>query len=388
MAKAKPALSTTPLPSQGDPRNALALRKTDIIAELAEALGNQFNNIMMSVSSCAELEMKKASTPEKRALEQIAHNAGRATGLIQKLLAFSRKHTRAPRQLSLNDVITDTSDLVRSLVGEQIEVVLDLDPVVWNVCADSMELEQLLLSFALTSRSAMIDGGTITLSTRLVELDESFGALIENSGPGKYVALSVSESRNDTGRRPVDQSSLDLGLDLALCASREVVRELQGLIRMTSNPREGTTVEIYLPAVRPEESAPEPQSESARVQPGARTVLIVEDDDAVRIPAAEFLMMEGFKVLQARTGVEAMHLVLKSQSPIDVLLTDIVMPEMSGPEVADSLLQTHPDLRVLYMSGDSGKAKSLLANQESHGAVLQKPFRLQVLGEQINRLFT
>lgn len=386
MAEAK--VVALPSTSQRDPRVALLLHKTDLIAELASAVANQFNNIMMAVSSYAELEIKKVATPEKRAFEQIANNAERATSLIQKLLAFSRKHVRAPRVLSLNELIEQSNSLVKHLVGDDIEVLLDLDSALLDVKADPIELEQLLLSFALTSRSAMSTGGRITISTRLVDLDEGFSGLLESAGPGKYVLLSVGEAPNQPGSGVLVGTDHDLRLDLALRASREVVRELRGLIRITSDPRSGAKVEIYLPGLEREASVPQGQSTSVIDTSVARTILVVEDDDAVRIPAAEFLKMEGFKVLQARTGKEAMHAVLRSHSPIDLLVTDVVMPEMGGREVAQALLEIHPQLKVLYMSGDSDKARWAIGSEGAQSAVLQKPFRLQVLKDKIDSLLS
>jgi CheY-like chemotaxis protein len=183
-------------------------------------------------------------------------------------------------------------------------------------------------------------------------------------------------------------SDHDLRLDLALRASREVVRELRGLIRITSDPRSGAKIEIYLPGLEREASVPQGQATSVIDTTIARTVLVVEDDDAVRVPAAEFLKMEGFKVLQARTGLEAMHAVLRSHSPVDVLVTDIVMPEMGGREVAQTLLEIHPHLKVLYMSGDSDKAAWTTGPKGPDSAVLQKPFRLQLLKDKIDRLLS
>lgn len=386
MAGPQIAPSPSTLQSREDPRAVLLMHKTELIAELAAAVSNQFNNIMMAVTSYAEVEIKKAATPEKRAFEQIASNAARATSLIQKLLAFSRTHVRAPRVLSLNSIIAESSSLVEQLVGSNIDVQLDLDSGLLDVKADPIELEQLLLSFALTSRSAMSAGGAISISTRLVDVDEGFTGLVESAGPGKYVMLEVSETPRQPGNGVLAGSDHDARLDLALRASREVVRELRGLIRITSDPRTGAKVEVYLPGLEREESHPAGQNMPVLDMSVGRTVLVVEDDDAVRIPATEFLKMEGFKVLQARTGKEAMHAVLRSHSPIDVLVTDVVMPEMGGHEVAEALLEIHPHLKVLYMSGDSDKAST--SGKSSRGAVLQKPFRLQVLKSKIDDLLS
>ena len=175
-------------------------------------------------------------------------------------------------------------------------------------------------------------------------------------------------------------------IGVALAAASGIAKEARGLVRVSSEPESGTSFKIYFPAL--EQAAPEakPGSESLKVVPIARTVLVVEDDDSVRIPTSEFLKMEGFKVLQARTGSEAIHVVQRNRSPLDLLITDIVMPGMGGPEVAEKLIEMHPDLKVLYMSGDVEKAAPWNDSAKSGHAVLQKPFRLNMLNDKIHDL--
>ena len=171
-----------------------------------------------------------------------------------------------------------------------------------------------------------------------------------------------------------------------MAAASGIAKEARGLVRVSSEPESGTSFKIYFPAL--EQDAPQAKagSESLKILPIARTVLVVEDDDSVRIPTTEFLKMEGFKVLQARTGSEALHVVERNRSPLDLLITDIVMPGMTGPEVAEKLIEMHPDLKVLYMSGDVDKAASWNASAKSGHAALQKPFRLNMLNDKIHDL--
>jgi CheY-like chemotaxis protein len=385
----KPTTSTPDL--KGDARtNLLLARKTELISDLAGAMANQFNNIMMAVSSYAELELKKTSSQERRSLEQVLSNAARATSLIQKLLAFSRRPVPSPQPLQLNRLVTEIANLLQLVVGEGIEVMLAVDPAVQNVIADRVELEQLILSLAIDGRNALNCAGKLTVSTEIMKLDNKFIGT-EDAEPGIFVALSVTdtgaaiESRKRDPRLDRD-SNQDMKIGLALAAASVVAKEARGLVRVSSDPGSGTTFTIYFPALGQENSEAKEAGRSPKILPIARTVLVVEDDDSVRIPTAEFLKMEGFKVLQARTGSEAIHVVQKNRSQLDLLITDVVMPGMSGPEVAEELIELHPDLRVLYMSGDVDKAAPWNDSDRFGQAVLQKPFRLNVLNDKIHDL--
>jgi CheY-like chemotaxis protein len=366
-----------------DLRNELLAQKSELIGELAGSIANQFNNIMMAVTGYAELELKKAGPGEKRSLEQIISNAARATSLIQKLLAFSRKQAPSPQPLELNTVVTGISDLLRQLVGEQVEVVFDFDPNVQSINADSGELEQLILGLALNSRNAMTGGGELTISTQLVKLDKEFVGANDAAQPGDYAMLSVSDTLAGGSVDKTKAGNQDLRISLALATARKVVDEAHGLMRISSE-RNGSSFKVYFPALEKPVT-----TRHAETQPGnievSKTILVVEDDDAVRIPAAEFLMMEGFKVLQARTGSEALHVVSQIRSPLDLLITDIMMPEMSGHQVAAKLIELHPGLKVLYMSGDASEAASTQPSAAPR-AILQKPFRLNKLKNKIHEV--
>lgn len=378
----KPASS----PESSDLRTVLLAQKTGLIGELAGAMANQFNNIMMAITSYAELELKKAPPKERRSLEQVLSNAARATFLIQKLLAFSRKQVPSRQPLELNSVITDISELVRQMVGERIEVVLNLDPHVQRIQTDHVQLEQLVLSLALNARDSMTTGGKLTVSTELANLNKEFIGTNENVLPGTYTMLSVCDTATgDVAGETTSSGNQDLRINLALATVRRIVEEAHGLVRISSDPTKGTSFNIYFPALAKE--TPESlESISPKNAPAARTILVVEDDDAVRVPAAEFLMMEGFKVLQARTGAEAIRVAQQNRSPLDLLITDIVMPGMSGCEVAEQLLESHPDLKVLYMSGDAHEGAASRGAKGSQNPILQKPFRLNKLKDKIHEV--
>ena len=371
--------------AQADLRNLLLAQKTELVGQLAGAMANQFNNIMMSITSYAELELKKATPSQKRSLEQILNNSTRATTLIQKLLSFSRKHAPNQQRLELNTVVSDIGNLLQPLVGEEIVVEINLDSQVGAVNADQVELEQVVLSLAVQARDAMHRGGKLTVSTEVVNLDEAFLGR-DGAQPGTYFLLSVRDTatgQNAQGTR--GKSDQDTRLNLALAVVRGIVKESQGVIRVACQPGSGTNFKIYFPALAGKVDIPAANASTKNI-PRMKTVLIVEDDDAVRTPAAELLKMEGFKVLQAREGAEALRIAEQNRSHLDLLVTDIVMAGMNGREVADKLLQIFPEMKVLFMSGDADKALLAQSGSGAHRAVLQKPFRLDKLNDKIREL--
>jgi CheY-like chemotaxis protein len=340
---------------------------------------------MMAITSYAELEMRNASPSQRRSLEQVLSNVGRATALVQKLLAFSSKQAHLPQPLNLSQVVAGIENLLEQLTSERVSLVYQLDENVPMVMAEMTEVEQVTLSLAIIARNAMQAGGKITISTRMVNLTKEASSEGDAEPQGEYVALSV----DDTGSgavavAPTNYSGLDTRVNLSLAAVRGVVKQAGGFVRVKSEPGKGNSFTIHFPALR-QKSLDHSDCARARNTPASRTLLVVEDDDAVRVPTSEFLKMEGFKVLQARTGDEAIHAAQQNRSPLDVLITDIVMPKMTGRQVAGRLLELHPNLKVLYMSGDT-EAQPLRPGESTPHAVLRKPFRLETLKDRILEL--
>jgi two-component system cell cycle sensor histidine kinase/response regulator CckA len=369
--------------SRNDLGTLLLAQKTEVIGELTRAIANQFNNTMMAITSYAELELKKLPPPERRSLEQVLSNTARATELVQKLLRVSRNLPSSSELVDLNTLLTGIGPLVEQLLGERIHFTYSLEPNIPNIHLDPAQLEQVALSLAISARDSMHAGGKLTFATKVVELSED--SLAEGEPSGKYVMFAV----DDTGARPVETSDLssnvnrDARVNLSLAAVKAVVKEAAGLVRFASDPAKGSSFKIYFPAAHSDQPAHR-ERRAPRSVPVARTILIVEDDDAVRVPTAELLKMEGFKILQARTGEEAIQLVQQNRSTLDVLVTDIVMPKMTGHEVAEKLLEANPELKVLFMSGEEVGAAS--AGRRGTTAVLRKPFRLGALKEKIHDL--
>ena len=364
-----------------DIQTQLLAQRTHLVSELAGAIDNQFNNIMMAVSSYAELELKKAPPAAKRSLEQVLRNAGQATYLIQKLLAFSRYQDPIPEVLQVNDVIRGLNDLLVELVGKHFEFVVYLQPDLPEIKADRIEVEQLLLSMAIHVQRGNPSRGKLVLSTTCSSVDGARVSTQEEMAIDNCVKLSLcvseEEQANKGGQFSPSSEAQDSPSRLTLAAIERIVKETRGLLRTDDPSGKGTNFTIYFPAVAREDSASEATLPEKSLT-GSKTILVVEDDDAVRIPATEFLKMEGFKVLQAKSGAEAINIAQHKRAPVDLLITDIVMPVMNGREVARELAEMYPGLKVLYMSGD--------AHQASRDEVLQKPFRLDKLNEKIRSL--
>jgi two-component system, cell cycle sensor histidine kinase and response regulator CckA len=368
--------------SQSELRTRLLNQKTELVGELAQAIANQFNNIMMAITGYAELELMRANRPERHSLEQMLSHATQATSLIQKLLDFSRPHTSVPQPLVLDDAIAEISELLKALLGEHAELSLKLNASSEVIRADRIDVEQTVVSLLLIARNAMGGSGKLCLSTGTIELNKKFIGTHDKARPGEYVVLSLeSDIAPGKSRSGLDQS---LQVNLSLAAVHPIIDDCHGLVRFSSEPYAGTAFRLYLP-VATKKTDEEPGRTQPRNPAVARTLLIVEDDDAVRIPAAEFLMMEGFKVLQAKTGNEALHVVQQGRSTLDILITDILMPKMSGHEVAVALLEHHPELKILYISGDPGRCLPNSTNGTPH-ATLRKPFRLNTLRDTIHDL--
>lgn len=375
--------------SQADPRSVLLIQKSELIGELAQAMANQFNNIMMAVTGYAELELKKAGSKETKSLERVLTHATQATFLIQKLLDFSRARAASPQPFELDQSLNEINELLRELLGEHTELFLTLGAKSQIIHADRIEVERALFALAVVVRNSMTGGGKMTVSTSVVDLDQAFIGT-DAAEPGTFLALAVechpadARPKRSAKHKNFDQSQT---VNLSLAAVRGIVKECSGLARISIDPGAGSSFKLYFPVLAPE-AALEQDRTLPRNPAVARTILVVEDDDAVRVPASEFLMMEGFKVLQARTGGEALNVVQQSRSSLDILVTDILMPKMNGHEVAAALREQHPDLKVLYISGDPGRTAPPSGARIPANATLRKPFRLNILRDKIHDLLS
>ncbi len=347
-------------------------RKMEAIGRVAGGVAHDFNNLLTAITGYAELLLTgpasaadpglKGSEQQRKNLEEIRNAAERATSLTRQLLAFSRRQVLSPKALNMNQVIGDMDKILRRLMREDIELVTLLDPGLGEIWADPGQLEQVILNLALNARDAMPNGGQLTLETSNVELEANYARSELFLVPGPYLVLAVS----DTGVGMDAEVKAHLfepffttkeegkGLGLGLSTVYGIVKQSGGTIVVESEKGRGTTFRLYLPRVgREKESAVPLRDHLSESLKGIETVLLVEDEEAVRTLVREILRMHGYVVLEARHGGEAILVSQRHEGPIHLLLTDMVMANMSGKELADHLRPLRPEMRVLYISGYS-----------------------------------
>jgi CheY-like chemotaxis protein len=316
----------------------------------------------------------------------------RAAGLTQQLLAFSHQQVLQPKVLDLNEVFAKMEQMLRRLIGEDIELRSLAAPGLRRIKADRSQLEQVLMNLAVNARDAMPSGGTLTIETKDVVLSESDAAKHVDVEPGQYVRVSVRDSGTGMGQATLARifepffttKEVGKGTGLGLATVFGIVRQSGGLIRVDSKLGVGTTFEVYFPVVESVLSihaeAAEPERRSLI---GTETVLLVEDDERVRALVRTILMRYGYVVLDAQSGGDAFLLCEQHADTIDLLLTDVVMPRMSGRQLAERLLLVRPDMKVLYMSGYTNDAVVRHGVLDSTIAFIQKPITPGALARKV-----
>ena len=370
-------------------------QKMEAIGRLAGGVAHDFNNLLTVIRGHGELVLRKLTGdhPMRRNLLEIGLASERAAALTHQLLAFSRKQVLQPRILDLGEVVERMSTLLQRLIGEDVELVTRRRGDLGSVRADPAQMEQVIINLAVNARDAMPRGGQLTLELANVELDETFAHSHAGMTPGPYVVFSVTDTGHgmdeDTKARIFEPffttKEAGKGTGLGLPTVYGVVKQSGGFIWVYSEPGHGTTFKIHLPRVdqAPERLSPRPGQ--AATGQGTETVLLVEDEDALRALLREVLESLGYRVLEAGLGAEALRIAREHRGPIHVLLTDLVMPQMTGRELADRLSCLRPDLKVLFMSG-YGVGAAPRQEIPSDGAYIEKPFTADAMGGAIRAL--
>jgi CheY-like chemotaxis protein len=333
---------------------------------------------------------------ERRAeIEQIRIASERAETLTRQLLAFARKQIVEPRTVNLNDLVLKTDRMLRRLIGEHIELVTIMAPDALTVRVDPSQIEQVLLNMAVNARDAMPDGGTLTLRTANVEMAEGDRTREPDTPPGAYVRLSVVDTGtgmdSQTAAHVFDpffttkEAGKGTGLGLATCYG--IVKQSQGQITIETSPGSGTTFHIDLPVAPIQGPVEETHETPAELPPGRETVLLVEDEVQVRRLAARVLRQRGYTVFEAASGPEALGFEAGHDGPIDILVTDVVMPQMRGTELASRLKPRRPDMKVLFMSGYTDDQMFREEIGAGAFAFLPKPFTPTSLANKIRDQF-
>ncbi len=364
-------------------------QKMEAIGQLAGGVAHDFNNLLMAISGYADLIVAGlgGSDPLRRHAEDVKRAADRAAALTHQLLAFSRKQVLQPKVINLNALVVDMEKMVRRLIGEDIRCATGLAPQLGSVRADPGQIEQVILNLAINARDAMPGGGTLTIETANIELDEAYALDHPDSRAGPHVMLAVSdtgcgmdaETRAHVFEPFFTTKDQGKGTGLGLATVYGIVKQSGAHITFYSEPGHGTTFKIYLPRVDAPAEALEPARPPAAPPRGTETVLLVEDEELVRAPVGEMLRMSGYAVLEACNGSEALALCDLHGGPIHLVVTDMVMPGMSGVDLVRRLAPLRPETKVLYMSGYAEHAMLEGGVLNSGAAFVQKPVSLDLL---------
>jgi two-component system, cell cycle sensor histidine kinase and response regulator CckA len=371
-------------------------RRMEAVGRLAGGIAHDFNNLLTIIKGYAELALNRpAIRPEIAAnVQQIGNAAERASALIRQLLAFSRKQVLQPKSLDLNSIVENLDKLLRRLMGADIEMVTLCGAEIGTVKADRAQIEQVIMNLVVNARDAMPNGGRLTVETSNVELDTAYARDHTSVKPGRYVMLAVS----DTGIGMDAQTQAHIfepffttkeggrGTGLGLSTVYGIVKQSGGYIWVYSEPEHGSTFKVYLPRVEaPVEAAPSPTEETT-MRKGTETILLVEDEEAIRELTRAILDAQGYNVVVAETATHAEQLSASSSGEIDLLLTDVVMPGVSGRELARRITSRHPHTRVLYTSGYSDNVITQGGVLEPGVAFLQKPFTPRGLAAKVREV--
>ncbi len=371
-------------------------QKMEAVGRLAGGIAHDFNNLLTIITGYSQLLLERLKSDDAQCgpVNEIKHAADRAAALTRQLLAFSRRQVLAPQVLDLNHVVANMDKMLRRLIGEDIELVTVCKEGLGRVKADPGQLEQVIMNLAVNSRDAMPRGGKLTIETANVELGEAYVRNHAAVNPGRYVMLAVSDTGHgmdaETQARIFEPffttKEQGKGTGLGLATVYGIVKQSGGNIWVYSEPGRGATFKIYFP--RAEEVAkfvePPPTRDSA--PRGSETILLVEDEDAVRSLVRALLEPNGYKVLEARQAVEALSICERHKEPIHLLLTDVVMPTMSGRVLAARLAPVRPEMKVLFMSGYTDGAIVNHGVLEAGTAFLQKPFTPDSLGRKVREV--
>ena len=372
-------------------------QKLEAVGRLAGGIAHDFNNLLTAIGGYGQLALASLSGDEPRVrghLGELLQAADRAAALTRQLLAFSRRQVLQPRVLDLNHVVRDVESMLARLIGADVDLVTALDPELGRAQADPSQLEQVVMNLAVNARDAMRHGGRLLIETANAEVDDDFASRHMGLRAGPYVSLTVA----DTGDGMDAETAAHVfepffttkgageGTGLGLATVYGIVKQSNGYVAVDSEPGRGTVVTVYLPRVPAgagAETGGRPRRAEPAVRGGTETVLVVEDEEIVRSLVREMLESRGYTVVDARDGAEALALLSNRQAPVDLLVTDMVMPRMSGRELARRASELRPELSVLLVSGYAGDTATSQGPLEPGTAFLEKPFTAVELAQKV-----
>ena len=370
-------------------------QKMEAIGRLAGGIAHDFNNLLTIIKGYSQLSLHdlKESDPLRENLQEIQSATQQATNLTRQLLAFSRRQILEPKVLDLNALLKDLDKMLLRIIGEDIELATLLADDLWRVKIDPGQFEQIILNLVVNAKDAMPSGGKLTIETANVELDEEYAHAHIGVIPGRYVRLSVTDTGAGMPQAIKEKifepffTTKQLGTGLGLSTVYGIVNQSGGTIWVYSEPGHGTTLKIYLLRVEEELDILQRQEETDPSPRGNETVLLVEDDQSVRSLAYRILHQQGYTILEAANGEEALRLAQEhAGEKIDLLFTDVVMPHVSGKELADQLKLLRPDIKVLYTSGYTDNAIVHHGVLEPGTHILQKPYSPKSLLQKVREV--
>jgi CheY-like chemotaxis protein len=365
-------------------------QKMEAIGQLAAGVAHDFNNILTVIQGHAGLmQHKLPGGPQTKSLTEITNAAGRAATLIRQLLMFSRKQVMQFRYLDLDDILRNAAKMLERLVGEHVQIAFEPHATLPSIHADCSMVEQIVMNLAVNARDAMPNGGKVTISTSLEDIHREPTPMDPERRDGEFIRLTFSDTGTGMDTQILSRifepffttKPVGKGTGLGLSTVFGIVRQHGGWLDVESKPNQGTTFRIYFPAGRQVAEKPEPVVDTV-LRKGRETVLVAEDEEALRQMVVQILKLQGYSVLEACSGRHALEVWDQSNQPIDLLLTDMVMPEgIMGSELAERLTSKSPRLKVIYTSGYSpgmaGKDASLLEGRN----FLPKPYSIGKLAQ-------
>jgi signal transduction histidine kinase len=367
-------------------------QKMEAVGRLAGGIAHDFNNLLTGIIGYCDLSLMQANVTDalRRNIGEIRKASERCAALTRQLLAFSRKQVLVPKVINLNVAVADMDKILRQLIGEDIDLVARLRKDLGNVKTDPAQIEQVILNLAINARDAMPRGGKLTVETENVELDDSYVSRHESVLPGPYVMLAVSDTGCGMEEKTLAHifepffTTKEKGTGLGLSTVYGIVKQHGGNIWVYSVPGAGTTFKVYLPRVEEKTTeAPETAERLPEELRGSETVLLVEDEELVRQMTREMLTRQGYEVLEASGSDDAVELCSRFRRTIHLMLTDVVMPGMSGVELSKRLASSQPSMKVLFMSGYTSNAIVHQGILDPGVAFLQKPFTIATLSRTI-----
>ena len=364
--------------------------RLEAVGRLAGGVAHDFNNLVMIIKGYSDLLLESATPQAKPYLQEIKNAGERASGLTRQLLAFSRKQVLEPQVLDPNQTVRNMVKMLRVLIGEDIELVTNLSDKIGRVQADPGQLEQVIMNLAVNARDAMPKGGKLIIETQPTYLDEAYAATHADVTPQAYVLIAVTDTGSGMPKDVLEHifepffttKAQGKGTGLGLATVYGIVKQSRGHVTVYSEVNHGTTFKVYLPSVE-KAAASSRASSSGILQKGTGTILLVEDEAPLRTLAAESLKRLGYTVLQAGNGLEALAVADQHPGKIDIVLTDVVMPRMGGPELVEKLRARRPGLAVIFMSGYTDAAALENARIGSGAMLLNKPFSAGTLSQKL-----